>query len=159
MLTRINADKYKKPLNTVQDKLTQDDINDLLEEYEQITELHELKVGMHVRYFNIIEHEGEERKLFRMGGNIIKIDLEKEYMVLANDKKISWSVQLSDKTIIYRKMTTDEIKQFYENELDSKESEIKMYKIQIENLRNEINKYKNDLVDIKKLLKKSKIIK
>lgn len=158
MLTRINADVYKKPINTVQDKLTQEDINDLLEEYEQITDIHELKVGTHVRYFNIIKQDNEEKKLFRMGGNIIKIDLEKKYMVLANDKRISWSVQLDEKTIIYRKMTTDEIKQFYENELDNRELEIKMYKIQIENLHNENNKYKKDLVDIKRLLKKSGII-
>ena len=57
-----------------------------------------------------------------MGGTIIKVDFEKKYIVLSNGK-LSWSVQLNDKNILYKKMTTEEIKEFYENELNTIETE------------------------------------
>jgi hypothetical protein len=121
-LTRISKDKYKKPANTVQDNLTQEDINILLEEYNEIDDIHQLKTGLHIRYYSIVKTGRTEKKLFRMGGTIIKIDFEKKYMVLSNGK-LSWSVQLNDKNILYKKMTTEEIKEFYENELNTIETE------------------------------------
>jgi hypothetical protein len=117
-LIRITKDKYKKPANTVQDNLTQEDIEILLEEYNEIEDIHQLKTGLHIRYYSIIG----KKKLFRMGGTIIKIDFEKKYIVLSNGK-LSWSVQLNEKNILYKKMTTDEIKEFYENEINTIETE------------------------------------
>ena len=117
-MTTMLKYKYKRPANTVQDNLTQEDINILLEEYNEIDNYNELKIGMHIRYYSTIN----KKKLFRMGGNIISIDLDKKYIVLSNGK-ISWSVQLNDKNILYKKMTTDEIKDFYENEIAVIETE------------------------------------
>jgi Rad3-related DNA helicase len=92
-----------------------------------------------------------------MGGTIIKIDFDKGYMVLTNGK-ISWSVQFKN-SIIYRKMSIEEIKQFYENELDMKDIKIKKYKSQIEKLQYAIIEQRKKYVLIKKLLKSSGIIK
>ena len=127
-LIRITKDKYKKPANTVQDNLTQEDINQLLEEYNEIENIHQLKIGLHIRYYSIIKSGKTEKKIFRMGGTIIKIEFEKKYIVLSNGK-ITWSVQLNDKNILYKKMTSEEIKDFYENEIntiETKQSQIKL---------------------------------
>ena len=113
-LIRLSKDNYKKPANTVQDNLTIEDINILLEEYNEVDDIHQLKTGVHVRYYTMVKSGRIEKKLFRMGGTIIKIDFEKKYMVLSNGK-LSWSVQLNNKNKFYKKMTTDEIKDFYEN--------------------------------------------
>ena len=121
-LVRITKDKYKKPANTIQDNLTQEDIDILLEEYNEIENIHQLKTGLHIRYYSIVKTGKIEKKLFRMGGTIIKVDFEKKYIVLSNGK-LSWSVQLNDKNILYKKMTTEEIKDFYENELNNIETE------------------------------------
>ena len=121
-LTRISKDKYKKPANTVQDNLTIEDINLLLEEYNEVEDILQLKTGLHIRYYSIVKNKHTEKKLFRMGGTIIKIDFEKKYIVLSNGK-LSWSVQLNDKNILYKKMTTEEIKDFYENEINTIETE------------------------------------
>jgi hypothetical protein len=162
-LTRISADDYKKDGNTTQDNLTNDDINILLEEYAEVDEITELKPGIHVRYFNIITKKNSEQKIFRMGGTIIKIDYDKKYMVLSNGK-ISWSVQINNTNIFYRKMTTQEVKDFYENELNNMEEDVKKYKsiidkfkIKQKELITENDHLKTELINIKKILKKANI--
>ena len=163
-LTRISADDYKKDGNTTQDNLTNDDINILLEEYAEVDEITELKPGIHVRYFNIITKKNSEQKIFRMGGTIIKIDYDKKYMVLSNGK-ISWSVQINNTNIFYRKMTTQEVKDFYENELNNMEEDVKKYKsiidkfkIKQKELITENDHLKTELINIKKILKKANIL-
>lgn len=163
-LTRISADDYKKDGNTTQDNLTNDDINILLEEYAEVDEITELKPGIHVRYFNIIKKKNSEQKIFRMGGTIIKIDYDKKYMVLSNGK-ISWSVQINNTNIFYRKMTTQEVKDFYENELNNMEEDVKKYKsiidkfkIKQKELITENDHLKTELINIKKILKKANIL-
>ena len=163
-LTRISADDYKKDGNTTQDNLTNDDINILLEEYAEVDEITELKPGIHVRYFNIITKKDSEQKIFRMGGTIIKIDYDKKYMVLSNGK-ISWSVQINNNNIFYRKMTTQEVKDFYENELNNMEEDVKKYKsiidkfkIKQKELITENDHLKTELINIKKILKKANIL-
>jgi len=133
-LIRITKDKYKKPQNTVQDNLTQEDINQLLEEYNEIENIHQLKIGLHIRYYSFLKSGKTEKKIFRMGGTIIKIDFEKKYIVLSNGK-ITWSVQLNDKNILYKKMTTEEIKDFYENEINTIESEQSQIKLKNDKLK------------------------
>jgi len=151
-LIRLGSDGFVKPLNTLQEKLTQEDINNLLEEYEQVEDLNDLKTGTHVRYFDIVLNNEMTKKLFRMGGTIIKLDLEKEYMVLSNGK-LTWSVQLKNK-IIYKKMTTEEVKQFYENELDNRDIEIKQLKYQIDKLKNNIKKQQQTNEQYYEIIKK-----
>ena len=170
----IKNDNYKKNENTVQDKLTDEDIALLLEDYEQVVSFDELKEAMHIRYYTTIK----KKKVFRMGGTIIKLDLEKNYAVLTNGH-VNWSVQLNSGTIIYRKMTSEEVKSFYENELDNKDMELDKYKSNIEKLKighkklqkenedlkteyrilqRENNKLIKEATHIKKLLKKAGFI-
>ena len=152
-LQRINKDNYQKTGNEIQDNLTQDDINLLLEEYTEIENINELIIGQHIRYYIIKkDNKGNEHKLFRMGGNIIKIDIDKKYVVLSN-KRITWSVQL-DNTIIYKKMTSQDIKEFYENELDNKEIEIDKYKTSINKLKKLLKETLEDNEKLKKNCKK-----
>jgi hypothetical protein len=163
----IKNDTYQKNGNTVQDNLTQEDIELLLEEYEQIASFDELKEGMHIRYYTTIK----KKQVFRMGGTIIKLDLDKNFAVVTNGH-VNWSVQLNSNTIIYRKMTTEEVKQFYENELDNKEMELKKCRSNIEKLKNgykqiqaeneqlhiDNKQLRSELLQIKKLIKKTGII-
>jgi hypothetical protein len=156
----IKNDNYKKNGNTIQDKLTEEDIALLLEEYEQIAAFDELKEGMHIRYYTTIK----KKRVFRMGGTIIKLDLENNYAVVTNGH-INWSVQLNEGTIIYRKMTTEEVKLFYENELDNKDMELKKQKSNIDKiktaykmLQQENDELKKELIQIKKLLKKAGLV-
>ena len=99
-----------------------------------------------------------------MGGTIIKIDYDKKYMVLSNGK-ISWSVQINNTNIFYRKMTTQEVKDFYENELNNMEEDVKKYKsiidkfkIKQKELITENDHLKTELINIKKILKKANIL-
>lgn len=128
-LTRLSEVRYRKTGNEVQSNLTQEDINLLLEEYEEVNDVTtELKTGIHIRYYSLVKDKdkkkrGDFKKLFRLGGTIIKIDPEFKYVVLTNGK-LSWCVQLEN-TIIYKKMSIKDIKDFYENELDVKDDIIK----------------------------------
>ena len=101
--------------------------HDVLEEYEEVNDVTtELRTGINIRYYSLVKDKkkkGEFKKLFRLGGNIIKIDPDFKYVVLTNGK-LSWCVQL-DNTIIYKKMSIKDIKDFYENELDVKDDIIK----------------------------------
>jgi hypothetical protein len=136
-LVRISQDGYIKSSNTVQENLTQEDIDLLLEDYNEVVDIIELKPTLEVKYFTTIKN----KKLFRMGGTIIKVDFDKKYIVLTNGK-ITWSVQLNNKNNFYRKMTLNEVKEFYENELNNMELNINKYKQIIEKLKEENNKYK-----------------
>ena len=127
----------KKKDKTFQESLTDDDIHILLEYYEQINNIHELKPGLLIRYYKISNENNKITKLFRIGGTIIKIDFDKQYIIVSNGK-INWSVQIEN-SIFYRKITYDDLKKFYENELDNKDLEIKKYKKYISNLKNKIN--------------------
>lgn len=150
-LTRLSEVRYRKTGNEVQSNLTQEDINLLLEEYEEVNDVTtELKTGIHIRYFSLVKDKkkrGDFKKLFRLGGTIIKIDPEFKYVVLTNGK-LSWCVQL-DNTIIYKKMSIKDIKDFYENELDVKDDIIKRKDKKIGKLK-EI---------IKQLLEENKVMK
>lgn len=125
---------YKKIGQSYQETLTNDDIQILLEGYDEVNNVLELKPGLQIRYY-LLEND---KKMFRMGGNIIKVDFIKNYIVLTNGK-INWSVQL-DKSIIYKKMTIEEVKKFYEEELDNKDMEIEKYKKYIISLKEKYNK-------------------
>lgn len=161
---RIQNKKYDNLNDNVQSKLNQEDIDILLEEYEEVTDNKDLRLMMEIRYYQIIKQGNIKQKLFRYGGKIINIDAGGKYIVLSNGK-ITWSVQLGN-AIIYKKMSSDEIKKFYENELDIKDTEINGYRNTIIKLKNIIvelqeknTKYKSDLIKVKQLLTKSGIIK
>jgi hypothetical protein len=151
-LTRLSEVRYRKTGNEVQSNLTQEDINLLLEEYEEVNDVTtELKTGIHIRYYSLVKDKkkrGELKRMFRLGGTIIKIDPEFKYVVLTNGK-LSWCVQL-DNTIIYKKMSIKDIKNFYENELDDKDNIIKQKDKKIDKLK----KIVEQLLEENKVMKK-----
>lgn len=135
---------YKKPNETFQMKLSNDEINEKLKDYIKIDNVEPSLIDYHIRYF-IIDSNNE--KHFRIGGYLINIDDKNRYIVLSNGKN-KWSVQLNN-SILYRKKTENEI----QNEIQNK------IKISIEKNNNEEKvylkkKYKN-LYDKYKLLNKN----
>jgi len=131
-----SKDNYIKPDKTFQDTLQEDDINVLLEDYIEVEyeDLVKIPMNTHIRYFIIKQTDKGEQKLFRMGGNLVNKDNPQEYLVLSNGKH-SWSIQIKN-SIIYRKLTNDEIKEEYKNIISSKDNDIKKYKKEIKRLRN-----------------------
>ena len=162
---RLGDDNYKKTGNELQNKLTEEDIQLLLEEYDEVDSdnMKTLKPGLYIRYFTLKKKKNDIIKLFRMGGQIIRIDHQNKYLVLSNGK-ITWSVQFNN-NIFYKKMSFDDIKEFYETELDNKDLEINKYKSQISKLKNnqkllldENKRLFTELKEIKSLLKKSGLL-
>jgi hypothetical protein len=144
MLKRISKDNYIKTGNELQENLTEDDIKILLEDYTEINEQNELKLGMHVRYYTIkVDKYGNQTKLFRMGGNIIKIDNEYRYLILSNNY-VSWSVQINN-SIFYKKMTLQDIKNIYDTKIDEKNFNINKYKDYINKLNKNYKKLEYQL--------------
>jgi hypothetical protein len=168
-LIRISNDDYQVTGNELQNNLLEDDVNLLLEEYDEVDDTDILKPGMHVRYYTITQKKnGDINKKFRLGGDIIKIDHENKYLVLTN-KRLSWSVQFNN-TIFYKKMSSEDIKAFYENELDDKDDIInklndkiksvhKKYKENEKKLLDENARLFAELKQLKTLIKKSGIVK
>lgn len=100
--------------------LSKDEINTLLEDFIEIENIFDVKLGTFLRYFTINYVNGEPLKEFRLGGYLHK--LFKDYIVLTNGRT-TWSVQIAD-SIFYRELTKDEIKDEYEELLDEYEKEI-----------------------------------
>lgn len=116
--------EYVRPTYTVQDTLTEKEINIMLEDYIEITieDLLSVNINTHIRYFSVEINNGYAKKVFRIGGNLVKVDKKFRYIVLRNGKE-SWSVQAKN-TIFYKQITIDEIKDEYEEILDEYEKEI-----------------------------------
>lgn len=163
-LIKIANSPYIKNGTETQDNLTSQDIKNLLEDYIELSDYNHLKLGMHIRYFiSKVDAKGKKQKLFRLGGNIIKIDENFKYVILSNGK-LSWSVQLNDSTIIYKKMNNIEIKNIYENEIDNKNIDIAKYKKYIQKIKENyedllknyniiLSKYDKLKLEIKKIKK------
>jgi len=133
-MSRLKNDNYKRPLVTITEKLTKDDIMDLLEDYVEES-IMKIPIGTHVRYFQTIN--GEQK--FRRGG-VLKFNSQlPTYVILDNGKK-SWSVQINPGTIFYKKMTIKEIKDEYETRIDELEQ-------LVDKLKNIIKSNKNSKSD------------
>lgn len=87
-----------------QDSLTPAEIKKKLEEYQQVDDIIDVKIGTHLRYFTFNPSTG--KKQFRLGGFLSKID--EKYVVL-NNGEFSWSVQL-DKSVFFKKLSFSELK-------------------------------------------------
>jgi hypothetical protein len=141
---KINTRQTK----THTDNLTKDKIVELLEDYNQVKNINDVSIGTHLRYFSKV---GNENK-FRMGGNLKLI--EKEYIILKNALNVEWSVQMSGSTF-YKKMTTKDIKQEYDNIIEDLHEKIKQLKLDNKSLKSEITELKNTkVVKTVKLTKK-----
>lgn len=110
---RITRDNYNRPKETYQDKLSNTEIKDKLKDYKKVSNIKNISIGTHLRYFSVDSKTGE--KHFRLGGNLNKIDPEGRYVILTNGE-VRWSVQIPN-TIFFQKMTEDEYKEEIKKEL------------------------------------------
>ena len=111
-LSRDNG--YNRPKKTYQDTLTADEIKDKLEGYKKITDVRNITIGTHVRYFTT--DKNTKKKVFRLGGFVSKFGDDNKYLVLSNGS-ISWSVQNDKDTILWAKMGQKEFKETIETEI------------------------------------------
>jgi hypothetical protein len=111
----------KKDIKTHTEQLSKEQIKELLEDYSQVTDINNVCIGTHIRYFSKLNGENK----FRMGGNLKLI--EKEYVILKNAVNVEWSVQIKD-TTFFKKMTMKDIKDEYENIIEDLHDKIKKLK-------------------------------
>jgi len=114
---RIGTDAYVRPVQTFTEKLTDEEIESKLEDYKKVDDISQIQIGTHLRYF--ILKNG--KKLFRLGGVLQKVGLP-DYIILSNGTT-TWTVQVKD-TIFFRKMSQQEIKDDYKNQLMEKQKKI-----------------------------------
>lgn len=136
-LKRIGEEKYIRPDETFQDRLSKDEIEERLEDYKKVN-IKDVQIGTHLRYFTIGE---DGKKKFRLGGALIRNEGLPDYVVLSNNN-IMWSVQTAN-TIFFAKMNFKELKAEYEDILADREETIKAMALEIKKLKTEINKLKN----------------
>ena len=89
---RINEDDYQRPRKTITDLMqTQDNVEQKLEDYQEISneEIDNVPLGVHVRYIGY--NKKTIKEVFRFGGNIKKI--EPDYLVLIGNNNLTFSVQ------------------------------------------------------------------
>lgn len=126
-ITRLGGanDNYIRPEKTYQQNLNEKQIKEKLMEYKRI-DLNEnsknIPLNSHIRYFNITDNN---QKQFRLGGYLKKVDLDKRYCVLTNNKQ-SWCVNL-DRSILFKKIDYSDYKNLLEENsyLKSKLAETK----------------------------------
>jgi hypothetical protein len=111
---RISKDNYNRPKYTIQDKMTEEEIEEKLADYIEVEDILKVPINSHIRYYTLIPgKDGELKKAFRLGGQLKNKDNADKYIILSNGT-VTWTVQI-DTSILYRKMTIDEIKEDYEN--------------------------------------------
>ena len=102
---------YKRPATTYQERLTKEEIEEKLQGYEQISDISEVPLDTHIRYF-IQQKDGSQ--LFRTGGFLRNKQNPDQYIMLSNGKSI-WSVQVAN-TVFFKKMSQkDEISALHRN--------------------------------------------
>lgn len=122
-MQRISKDGYSRPKHTIQDKMTEEEIDEKLADYLEVEDIKKVPIGTHIRYFTLVpDDKGEIKKAFRLGGQLNNKDNADKYIILSNGK-ITWTVQM-DTSVLYRKMTIEEIKDDYENVIKELEEEV-----------------------------------
>lgn len=142
----INKSTYQRPKITYTDKLTTEEIEELLEDYVEVDDMYKIKLGTHLRY--ITTKDG--KKKFRTGGNLFLNKGLPDYVVL-NNKDFSWTVQMKN-TKFFRKMSPKEIKKDYEEEIDEINEEKKELELQVKKYRNLLEQYKKEIIELKNRL-------
>jgi hypothetical protein len=134
---KLSESLFERPLLTYQDMLSRKDIEGQLLDYEKVSNLEDVPVGTHIRYFE--SKDGELK--YRVGGILtIKTGLP-AYIILSNGK-VSWSVQVSP-CIFFRRITIRETKLVYEKIIESKDYELDELRNYIKELKKEILQLKN----------------
>lgn len=143
--TRLRKnDGYEKPELTFTEKLTNDDIEEMLDDYVEVENLAQVPLGTHIRYIATING----KKKFRIGGILSNTKGLPKYIVLVNSAGKSWSVQTKN-TVFYRQMTRKEIREEYEEVIDELEEQIEKHLKTIDNLKALVQKYKDDVMVLK----------
>ena len=102
--SRLGSDGYQRPKYTVQDKLTDEEIQEKLRFYKKVDNIKDVPLSTHLRYFTI-GTDGSHS--FRLGGNLYRADGLPDYVILTNGGR-SWSVQANN-AVFFAKMTMNEI--------------------------------------------------
>ena len=133
---------YQRPKYTVQDRLTEEEIDEKLEDYKEVDDITTVPLGTHLRYFitNLDPQTGIATRKFRLGGVLKDKENADKYVILSNGN-ITWSVQVKEATF-YRKMNVEEIKDEYELMIQEYLNEIKTLKKQIKSLKAELDKHR-----------------
>jgi hypothetical protein len=142
---KISETKYVRPILTYTDKLSKEQVKELLVDYEQIKSLEQLKnipSGTHLRYF---EYKDKELK-FRTGGILTVTNGIPDYLILSSGK-ISWSVQVN-KCIFFKRITIKQVREEFEKKIHSDaatisglQSLLKDADKKIKNLTTRLSKY------------------
>jgi hypothetical protein len=131
---------YTRPEKTFTDNLSKEEIEKRLEDYEKVDDMFKVPLGVHMRYFTTDKNTGE--KVFRMGGQLHHNKGLPKYVMLSNGTT-QWSVQMEN-SIFFRKMTGDEIKEGYKEEMQILKDKYEKLKEKYEKTQNELKKYKNE---------------
>jgi hypothetical protein len=111
---RISRNKFNNNNDkTFQETLTNEQIKQYLNDYNQVEDINKIGISTHLRYFTI--DSKTNKKLFRLGGFLNKFGHNGEYLILSNGD-LSWSVQIKN-TIFYKKMTDQELKEEIKQEI------------------------------------------
>lgn len=150
-MSRLGNDDYKRPKKTMQDKLnsSKEDIKSKLEDYVEVEDIGEVPLNTHLRYWTekIDEKTKKKTKVFRLGGFLSNKNNYETYVVLSNtpitgvinNSQKTWSVN-TKKSIFYRKLTLNEIKEDYKDEVEELNDEIDKLKKEIKKLKAENKK-------------------
>lgn len=134
-----NKKIYTKNYETYTDKLTKEQISEMLKYYKKIDteEISDLPIGTHLRYFSVVNGE----KKFRLGGMLLNKDNFPTYIKLKGATEFSVQVE---NCIFFKKMSEDDIRQEaieatenHYKDIINEQSEI------IKKLKKELTKYKN----------------
>jgi len=135
---------YTRPELTYTDKLTKQEIEAMLEDYEKIDDLESVPIGSHIRYF---KKESNGKMKFRTGGTLMVKELP-TYIML-NGMYGMFSVQIKN-NVFFRRITIKEIKEEYDEKILDKDRDIEELRSLIKQLKKENASLKREMTIIKK---------
>jgi hypothetical protein len=150
MSNRLGNDAYKRPKQTLQDKLTKEEIAEKLIGYKEVKDLEELKdmpIGTELRYFVFQKVGNKIEKKFRLGGKLLNKENADKYIVLATGvppNQKTWSVQVKDGEFWEKLKVEDVIEAQTEKLQDVKVRYVK----HIEDLQEQIKKLKEEKKEV-----------
>jgi len=116
----VSAFEFKR--NKVEETLTDEEIDNLLEDYIQVDDPLTIDIDSHVRYFTIVFEHKKAKKIFRLGGKLFSVSPDGDYLILKHGSNIIQAH--TNQSIFYKHLSISEIKDEYEEILDKYEDEI-----------------------------------
>lgn len=147
---KITRTTYQRPAQTYQDNLSKQQIKEQLKDYKECSDITNLSVGCHVRYFST--DLKTKKKLFRLGGSVNKIDPEYRFIILSNGT-VSWSVQIAN-TTFWKKLTELEYKEELKAEIKKEIMTEDADTVSNQKLEKENNDLKKELKEMSKMNEK-----